>query len=475
MKLIQQLANFTLESSFEHLPAEVVEESKRIVLDSIGCALAAVAEPKGRMGLEFGRLLGGSKEEATILGTGERTSLFGAAFANGELINALDYDIVLPPGHVTPYVLPVVLAVGESVGASGKEVITATAVAHEMSYRFGKAMDNLRDTKDGKVDPPAVFGYASTIFGAAAAAAKLKRLAPEVLANALGIAGSITPVNSQIAWFQHAPSSTIKYLLAGALTQSALTAACMAELGHRGDVQILDDREFGYPRFIGTKKWEPGQLTDGLGVEWRFTPHLSYKPYPHCRILHALLGCLTKVLEKNDIGPEEIEGIKVWVEGMVEQPVWLNRDIQHVHDAQFSIAHGIALGAHRVPPGKAWQDPSLVFSPSVMNLMNKVTHEVHPDYVALLTGHGASRPARVEIKARGNMFVGEQRYPKGVRSPDPESYMTNEELFTKFRNNAQGSLSTAGTEALIAAVMSLERADNLSAVLRQLKLARLPT
>src|SRR5262249_32134908 len=158
-------------------------------------------------------------------------------------------------------------------------------------------------------------------------------------AHGLGIAGCIAPVNSQAAWFQHAPSSTIKYLLAGTLTQAAFTAANMAMLGHRGDVQVLDDRDYGFPRFIGTKRWEPAPITEALGFEWRFPTEQGFKPYPHCRILHALLDAMTEILETHDIQPDEIESIKAYVEGFVEQPVWLNRRIEHVHDAQFSIAH----------------------------------------------------------------------------------------------------------------------------------------
>ncbi len=464
--IVQSLSEFSANTTFDSLPADVVHESKRIVLDSLGCALAAIEEPKGRMGIEMGHRMGSGGSEASIIGTGERSNVFGAAFANGELINTLDYDIVLPPGHVTPYVLPVILAVGESQQSTGQDVITAVATSHEMSNRFGKAMDSLRDTEDSEVDPPAVFGYASTVFGAAAAAARLRGGTSELIANALGIAGSISPVNSQVAWFQHAPSSTIKYLMAGALTQLALTAAFAAEAGHRGDLQILDDREFGYARFIGTKRWFPERLTDGLGSRWGFPAELSYKPYPHCRILHALLGCMIDILDEQDIKPDEIDAIKVYVEGMVEQPVWLNRDIQHVHDAQFSIAHGIALGAHRAPVGRAWQDPALVFGASVMNLMDKVTHEVHPDYVKLLQGHGASRPAKVEITARGQVFVGEQRYPKGVKSPDPDTYMTDAQVSAKFSHNAEGVLSPERTEQVIEAVMNLEAASDIGAIMR---------
>ena len=139
---------------------------------SIGCALAAIGEPKGRIGIEIARQMGSGKE-ATILGLGSCSSIFGAAFANGELINALDFDAILPPGHVSPYVIPGAMAVAEVRGASGADFVAAMAVAHEMSNRLGKAMDYLRDIKDGKMNTPKVYGYATTLFGATAAVMRM--------------------------------------------------------------------------------------------------------------------------------------------------------------------------------------------------------------------------------------------------------------------------------------------------------------
>lgn len=463
--MVQRFAGFARETTLETLPEDVVRECGCILLDSIGVGVAGIGELKGKAGIAYGRLTGGTGN-ATILGTGDRVSPFAAAFANGELINTLDMDAVLPPGHVTPYVLPPIMAVAESEALTGKAVTAAIAVAHEMSHRIGMGMDYLRDTKDGKVDPPPVFGYAETIFGATAAIGMLRGHSAEVIANGLGVAGSISPVNSQVAWFQHAPSSTIKYLHAGVLTQSAFTAAYAAEFGHRGDLRILDDEEFGYRRFIGSRRWFADRMMEELGEEWRFPAHQSFKPYPHCRILHALIDAMTETLDANGIAVGEIEGIKVYVEGMVEQPVWLNREILTTHDAQFSIAHGIAVGAHRVPPGPAWMDPELVFGDSVMGLMEKVTHEVHPDYVKLLSGNAASRPAKVEVRARGRTFVGERRYPKGSRSPEPGSFMTDEELVAKFLTNVDGLLQRENAERIVEAAMALEAVGDFGEIMR---------
>ena len=465
--LVESFADFTTELRFEQLPSRVAEESKRLLIDAIGCALGGLSHPKGTIGVEYARLMGAGApgSQATILGTGGRVSTVAAAFANAELINALDFDAILPPGHVSPYVIPGALAVGEAGRVSGREMLCAVALSHEMSHRIGKSMDYLRDIKDGKVSPPPVFGYASTVFGAAAAIGRLKGYSPETVAHALGIAGSISPVNSHWCWSQHAPGTTVKYTAAGPLAQTAMAAAHMAEFGHRGDLRILDDGEFGYRRFIGSSRWTPERMLPGLGAEWLFPAEQSYKPYPHCRILHALLDCLTGIVEANDIRPAEIDGINAWVEAFVMQPIWLQRKIEHVTDGQFSVAHGLSVGAHRIPPGKQWQSPEVVFDPSVLALMDRISFEVHPEYEKLVSGNAASRPARIEVLARGQSFVGEARYPKGSPSPDAASTMTTDELVTKFVRNAEGVVAAERIDQALLQLLNLEQVEDFSGVM----------
>src|SRR5689334_15451673 len=99
--IVEQLADFTTQTRFDRLPPAAVNECKRAMLDSIGVAMAEIYHPKGRAGIEYGRIIGGGNDQATIMGTGDRVSLFGAAFANAELINALDMCSTTLPGHVT--------------------------------------------------------------------------------------------------------------------------------------------------------------------------------------------------------------------------------------------------------------------------------------------------------------------------------------------------------------------------------------
>lgn len=468
MNIIEEISAWVAKADYNTLPAEVIEESKRILLDSIGCAIAGIEDSKGRIGLTMGRHLGGKLDEATIFGTAERASVWGAAFANGELINALDMDHVLPPGHVAPYVLPVIVALAEKHKASGKELIVALALAHELSHRLGKASDYLRDVKDGVLNTPKIYGYSSTIFGAVAGAAKIMGLSEAQIANALGIAGSIAPVNSHMAWVMHFPPTTIKYTHAGNMTNAALTAVYAAAEGHRGDLHMLDDAEYGFARIIGSTRWAKENITKDIMSHWGFVGQSSFKAYPHCHVMHALFGAQDTILEEEDIKPAEIDKIKIWIEGFCDRPLWTSTDIRHTADAQFSMRHGMALAAHRIPPGKQWQTAETVYDPSILALMEKVEYEIHPDYVKLLLENAGSRPARVEIHARGQVYVKERRYPKGMRSPEPSSFMTNAELEAKFLYNCEDVMSFTQAGAAAKAIMSLEKQPDVSVLIAKM-------
>ena len=107
-----KLASFIHGTEFEDLPEGIVRETKHILLDSLGCALAGLGTKKGKTALALG--LKGGTPEATIVGTEQKVPAPVASFVNGELLNALDYDVLCAPtGHVTPYVLSAPLAVAE--------------------------------------------------------------------------------------------------------------------------------------------------------------------------------------------------------------------------------------------------------------------------------------------------------------------------------------------------------------------------
>lgn len=178
MSLIDDLAGFLTRTRFDDLPQEVMHESKRLLLDSIGCALGGLITEKGKIAVELAKKQ--KAREATILGVRGKVSTFGAAFANGELMNAMDYDaLTAPPGHVSPYVIPPTLALAEGAGAPGQTVILSIALGHEISARLGCALGYYRDIVQGKTVFPPIMGMSCNAFGASAAAGKVLALDQE--------------------------------------------------------------------------------------------------------------------------------------------------------------------------------------------------------------------------------------------------------------------------------------------------------
>ena len=136
--ITQELAQFAVETKWDDLPESVVQEIKKVLMEHIGVAIAALSTDKGRHMVTLGRRLGGTKE-SSILGTNEKVSCTNAALVNGELMITLDYQANMSFGHDGTFIVPSALAIAESVDVSGKELILALAVGHEISSRLARA------------------------------------------------------------------------------------------------------------------------------------------------------------------------------------------------------------------------------------------------------------------------------------------------------------------------------------------------
>src|SRR5205085_192850 len=120
-----------------------------------------------------------------------------------------------------------------------------------------------------------------------------------------------------------------------------------------------DDPETGWSRMSGSSRWMPGSVMPGLGREWLFPSEQTYKPYPHCRAQHGPIQAVRELVAEHGIKPADIESINAWVEPHVIHPLWQNRNIDHITVGQFSIAHGLSVAAHLLPPDKSWQTPEV--------------------------------------------------------------------------------------------------------------------
>src|SRR5262245_41242297 len=117
------LAEFALTVDASGAPDDVQHEVGRVVLDCLGCGVGGLVAPGGRSAVELVKDEHGPLE-GRLIGAGD-ASLMPAAFANTVLINALDYDVYGPEGHVPPIAVGVGMAVADAINASGSELFSA--------------------------------------------------------------------------------------------------------------------------------------------------------------------------------------------------------------------------------------------------------------------------------------------------------------------------------------------------------------
>jgi 2-methylcitrate dehydratase PrpD len=465
----QELSRWVIETKFEDLPDVVVRESKRVLLDSIGCALAGVTSDKGKIAIELSRRLGGPPE-ASIIGIGDKVSSPSAAFANGELINVWDYDTILaPPGHVSLNVIPPILAAAESVNASGKDLIVATALGHEIPMRFTTPQETIGDVIKGIGNKglawSPMFRANQCVFGGAAGAGKVLKYDQKKLSNALAIAGDFCPVSTYTKWFTTSPMAMgNKYGTgSGWLSNCAITAVMLAGMGYIGDTTLFDG-DNGIWHYFGMEKWEPEAVMKDLRENWLFL-RMRYKFYPNCAATHTALESLESIMDKNKLNPEDIESIKAFCLPIVALPIFTENKIDNQMDVQFHGTYPFAAAVYRVPK-KDWNDWDTIMDPRLREFTKKVSVEPHPKFGETRQKYPTSEIGSVEVVAKGKTFREERIHPKGT--PFTEAEASDEMLVDKFRRNASWILPHHKIDEAVKCFLELEKVEDVAQLVRQI-------
>jgi len=465
-KILRTLADFAVDAKWENLPPEIIQETKRILLDAIGCALVAGNTDKGKINLALAKRFGGTPE-ASVIGSGYKVSLLTATMINGELMFTPDYISMIASGNEPSYVLPAILAMAESTRASGKDLILASAVGLEISTRLARA--TLRQVIDpGEVKPVPVehkmkrHGNAYSNFGATAGVARLMKLDREKMAHALGISGHMVAVMTHGRYGSAGYRWTAKYGVPGWQSTGALSAALYADMGYTGDLTQLDDAENGFWYQCGYLDWFPKHITEELGKTWLYNYRMHYKNYPSCSVWHGLLDCFVEILDKNNLTPDEIESVKAWAMVPMDHPLYGNPVLNEICDAQFNARYLFAAAAYRVKIGIYWLDPETCANPGIRAFLNKVSWE---EYHKPSPRDPKRVPSIVEVKARGKTFRVEQDYAHGnIGTP---GCITDEELIAKFRHNASRILTRGKIDKAVNYLANLENLDDVSKVMQE--------
>jgi 2-methylcitrate dehydratase len=135
--LVEELGAFVRDAQLSAMSGSARAALKRNILDSVGCALAAVDGEMVTVMRQQVSAVGGNPV-STLIGGG-RTSADQAALLNSVLVRYVDLlDTYLTPGGLCHPAdnFGAVLAVAEQVEASGADFMLALAIAYEVQCRF---------------------------------------------------------------------------------------------------------------------------------------------------------------------------------------------------------------------------------------------------------------------------------------------------------------------------------------------------
>ncbi len=460
MEVTKKLSEFIVNTSYQDIPEEVREKSKRIFLDSLGCALGGASLPPGKIVVETVTEMGGIPE-STVIGGRLKTSPMNAAYANCKLSNLMDMDDVFwNSAHFSPIVIYPALAVAERHGSDGKALVTAMVLGFEAAARIAIAIGPLFDVVEGRVEyvSKGACGFGQHIFGGVAAASKLLGLGAGELRQAMGIGGFYAPCPIS-------PKTTNDLTMSKyALEWSALGAVLSTELvrkGFEGPESILDDDLFA--KAMGKNAYDPGPILKELGTTWYGTT-TSLKPYPSCRYNHHALDLFKEIIGKNNLRPEEIERVEVSGLGRLTMWPWMNQNPRDEFWGEFSVPYNLALVAFKIPPGPEWMNPAYLKDRRILEFCKKVKIKTHPKMEEVLKEDFPEalqkRPTEVRVFARGKTFSG---YTETARGDgwSKEAELSDSEVEEKFLINASPLLSGEKIKRIVQLCFCLDQASNL--------------
>ena len=444
--LTRQMADFVLNLRYEDIPALSVKEAKRFLLDSLGCALAAVGNDDVKAMERFTAKLGGTPE-ATVIGSGLRTNAPNAALMNSLLVRALDYNDIFweqDPSHPSDIIFGA-LSPAEAEGRDGREAFAAIIIAYELELRWCLAcFPGVREvgwhhaTLTQLVSP----FVAGRIYG----------LDADQLVAAAGISGSS---HYTLGGVVAGHLTNMKNTADPLATQAGVLAALMAREGYEGPVEVIEGKE-GFRHVLHNVELKPEILLQGLGEDFLIT-RCAYKPFPTEALTHQPLSAVQMAMQQNGLVAEDLAGIHVQTTtrgaDILSDPS--KYDPQTKETADHSLPYCVAAVAADGGVYPHSFDQEKLFNPRIRALLPKIKVVANAEIDALFPG--TKRAIATLTTTDGRTFTETVDHAKG----SPANPMSDDELVAKFRANAHGKVDGARQDAIIEAVWGFDRCGDL--------------
>jgi 2-methylcitrate dehydratase PrpD len=432
---VEELAAFVATTQWEDVPASVQHHTKLVLLDTLGVILAGAERPEVRQLRE--RLGGGTGATVYARGWPSRDPRT-AALLNGIAGRSIELceGLRLVSGQAAMQVLPGVLAVGEQMRSSGRDMLTALLLGYDVAARLAA----------GFTPRPLAHqnGQVSLLAGAAAGA-RLRGLDAAGISRAMRIATTLLLTPS----YTNAVAGATALNVAGGM--SGFAAALAPELALAGFEAQDDAIEQALGQLVGGG-FTPDGMLDELGTTWHITRNY-FRLYACCNPIHPALDCLQQALAELHPRPDEIAHIDIATYGFAA--VMRNPDPPNFFASKYSLPHAAATMVVRGHAGHGALDDAALHDPVIASLRHRVSVAEDPAMTALAP---RLRPARVTVVlSDGRSATCACDSHRG----DFNLPFAEAELRAKFRELAGVALTPEGATSVEAAVDHCDQWENV--------------
>lgn len=442
-KHTRAMAEYIASGRRQSLPPDIVDRTKLLVLDSIGCGLLGSRMPWTHRLIDTLEATE-SPGPSLIWGTDRRFAAKQAALVNGSAVHGFELDDVGAGGHHGSVTLTAALALAEA-GASlnGRELMNSIVTGIEVAARVGECVGRIPHVTCG-FHGPGLFGT----FAAMATSCAVLDLSADQSVNAIGHAAQ---QSGGLMGTHHGGMG--KRLLAGKAAHSGVFAAELAAHGFTNVDNIFECGYGSFPSaFSGARDtFDLNKLDRGYGEAF-LSRGVNFKVWA-CRVpIHPSLEAVKALRREHRLAPDEIEKVLVKLPEGSYRAVGFPYHPTTITSAQLNLQYCLAIMLLENDVFVEQFTEEKIKSPAVLDMIRRIEVVYDPE-LDHASGGSISRETRVVITLKDGTELAQTGVTRGTSQGDD---VTREEIVDKFRKTSHGSIDAATADRLIAMCDNLD-------------------
>ncbi|HSP70039.1 MAG TPA: MmgE/PrpD family protein [Bryobacteraceae bacterium] len=439
--IMMRLSTFMSAAAAAALPAEVVEKTKHMILDTLAAMISGSELPPGKFAINFARAYKGDRV-ATVAGSNILCGPIEAALANGMLAHSDETDDTHPPSQSHPgcATVPAALAAGERFNISGRQFLRAVTLGYDVGTRVTATLGRLQYMFDSHRSTHSIAGT----FCAAAAAGCAASLNARQMRWLLSYTAQ--QASGTAAWQRDTDHIEKAFDFAGMPARNGVTSALLVQAGGTGVEDIFSGADNFFDAFL--PKNDPSMVIDKLGERYEIS-RTNIKKWTVGSPIQAPLDALEILMKRHKFQPDEVRQIVVRA-ATNEAKIVDNREIPDI-----CMQHMVAVMLiDKTASFKSAHDTARMKDPSILRQRAKVQLVGDAELEKLMP----RRVGIVEVTLNDGMRFTER--VENVRGT-LENPMPREEVIAKARDLITPVLGATTSAKLIDKVFDIENVKSV--------------